>query len=348
MSAGVDSSVAAVLLKRQGYDVFGITMRLRPERHCPADKNIDDAGRVAGKIGIEHHIFDVCRDFETKVIQNFLSEYLRGRTPNPCVRCNRFIKFGVLMDKARVLGADYLATGHYARVERIRSSAAAGQFPGSYVLRKARDLSKDQSYFLYTLTQNQLKHLLFPLGDYTKPQVRQMAKRFGLLIAGRPESQDICFVSGRHYSEFLNEIEGVKRVGQIVDTKGNVLGSHRGIAFYTLGQRQGLGIACGAPMYVLKIDVRRNRIIVGAKEEVLSKEFLVAFPHFISPLRKKKVVLGVKIRYNYQEAAAEISPFNGKVKVRFEIPQFAAAPGQSAVFYDQDRVIGGGIIDKIN
>lgn len=339
MSGGVDSSVAAMLLKQQGYEVIGITMRLGLKKHCAADKNIEDARRVARKIGIQHYIFDVSKEFEDKVIKDFCCEYLKAKTPNPCIRCNQYIKFGVLLKKALDLGLDYFATGHYARV-----SVGAGLAPARYILKKAKDVTKDQSYFLYRLNQSQLRRILFPLGDYTKLQVRQMAKGFGLPIADKPESQEICFVAEGHYSEFL---KGCEKSGQIVDKKGRVLGRHKGIAFYTIGQRQGLGIACGVAMYVIEMDVKQNKLVVGTREDALAKEFLVKSPHFILMPIKKKVVLGVKIRYNQKVVPAEVVPFNGKLKVKFKIPQFAITPGQSAVFYDKDKVIGGGIIARI-
>jgi tRNA-specific 2-thiouridylase len=330
MSGGVDSSVAAALLKKQGYEVIGITM-------CFGLQGIEDARRAAHKLDIKHYTLNMQRVLNERVIKNFCREYQLGRTPNPCVRCNQYIKFDALLKKALSLGAAFLATGHYARIKKA----------SSYLLRKARDLKKDQSYFLYRLGQNQLKHILFPLGNYTKEQVRSLAQEFSLAVADKLASQEICFLHDTDYRDFLKN-QGIKiKPGLIVDREGNILGRHKGIAFYTIGQRQGLGIAKGYPLYVTKIEPRTNRIFAGTKEDALKSEFLVKEACFIPKTIKKKVALKVKIRYNHKEMPADVLFEKKKIRVRFKKPQFAITPGQSAVFYDKDIVVGGGVIERV-
>ena len=330
MSGGVDSSVAAALLKKQGYEVIGITM-------CFGLQGIEDARRVAYKLDIKHYTLNMQRVLNERVIKNFCREYQLGRTPNPCVRCNQYIKFDALLKKVLSLGAKYLATGHYARIKKA----------SSYLLRKARDLKKDQSYFLYRLGQKQLRHILFPLGNYTKNQVRRLAKEFQLSTAQKPGSQEICFIPHMDYREFLKQ-RGVKiKSGSIIDMQGNVLGEHHGIAFYTVGQRQGLGIAKGYPLYVTKIEPKNNKIIVGTKEEAKKREFLIKDVHFISKSIKKKVALKVKIRYNHKEMPAEVIPLAKRIKIRFKNLEFAITCGQSAVFYNRNTIVGGGIIERV-
>ena len=351
MSGGVDSAVAAALLKRQGYEVIGITMCFnlpdsttkRPT--CCGLQGIEDARRVAHKLRIKHYVLNFSSVLKEKVIRDFCQEYLKGRTPNPCVRCNQYIKFDALLKKAVSLGARYLATGHYARIEKIPNPKS--QTP-NYLLKKAKDLRKDQSYFLYRLGQRQLKAILFPLGDYTKAEVRRMAKGFALPVADKLASQEICFLPDSDYRSFLKtRIKVQMEPGSIQDKEGNILGQHKGIALYTIGQREGLGIARGYPLYVTKIDPRTNSIIVGKNEEVYREEFLVKDAHFILMPIKKKVALKVRIRYNHAEEPARITFLKNKIKVKFNKPQFAVTPGQSAVFYEKDRVWGGGIIDKV-
>jgi tRNA-uridine 2-sulfurtransferase len=354
MSGGVDSSVAAALLKRQGYEVIGLTMCFsaaggpafggslpdhatkRPS--CCSIKAIEDARRVAHKLGIKHYVLNFSKVLQDKVIKEFCREYVKGRTPNPCVRCNQFLKFGALLKKALSLDAKYLATGHYARVEKA----------GNYLLKKAKDNKKDQSYFLYRLSQRQLKSALFPLGDYTKDEVRRIARDFALPVADKLASQEICFLPDANYRGFLTS-QGKANIkpGLVVDKDNNILGEHKGVAFYTIGQREGLGIARGYPIYVIKIDARNNRIVAGAKEEVYANECMLKGLHFIHPSFKKKVAAAVKIRYNHLEAPARIIFVKNKIKVKFRQPQFAVTPGQSAVFYEKDTVLGGGIIDKV-
>jgi tRNA-specific 2-thiouridylase len=351
MSGGVDSSVVAALLKDQGYEVIGITMCFnlpdsstsRPA--CCGIKAIEDARRVAHKIGIKHYVLNFKKALEEKVIKEFCREYLKGRTPNPCVRCNQHIKFDALLKKALSLGAKYLATGHYARIEKIQKSKFKNQ---NYLLKKAMDLKKDQSYFLYRLGQDQLKTILFPLGNYTKDEVRKIAREFALPVADKLASQEICFLPDADYRRFLKaQIKTCIKPGPIIDKENNILGQHKGIAFYTIGQREGLGIAGSYPLYVIKINPKNNCITVGKKEDVYRAEFFIKDAHFILKPRKKKVALKVRIRYNHPEAPARLVFLKNKIKVKFKKPQFAITPGQSAVFYDKDTVLGGGIIDKI-
>jgi len=348
MSGGVDSSVAAALLKEQGFEVIGLTMcfNLADNRgkkpHCCSWQAIEDARSVAHCLGIRHYVVNMQKVLREDVIENFCREYLSGRTPNPCVRCNQYVKFNALLKKALSLGVEYLATGHYARIIRGKET----------FLKKARDLKKDQSYFLHRLSQYQLKHALFPLGDYTKDEVRALARKFKLPVAEKPGSQEICFLPDMDYRRFLQHYCSGKlkiQPGPVVDTAGKKIGKHRGVAFYTIGQREGLGIAVGKPVYVVNIDTRNNRIMVGTREKALAREFIIKNARFISSFPKKKVALKVKIRYNHQEMPAEVMPQQaGKIKIRFKKPQFAITPGQSAVFYSGDKVLGGGIIYKIS
>jgi len=349
MSGGVDSAVAAALLMEAGYEVIGITMCFNlkdsegKKPSCCGIQGIEDARRVAYKLGIRHYVLNMQKVLKERVIKDFCQEYLNGRTPNPCVRCNQYIKFGVLLKKAIALGAEYLATGHYARIEIRKKAKGERQ---NYFLGKAKDKNKDQSYFLYRLSQRQLRSILFPVGDYTKDEVRGLARRFNLAVADKPASQEICFLPDTDYHAFLKkQIDSHINPGPILDTHGQLLGQHRGIALYTIGQRQGLGIAYGYPLYVVRIDAKQNSLIVGRKEDAYEKNFIVKEPHFILRPLKKKVVLFVKIRYNHKEMPAEVSLSGRKVKVRFKRPQFAVTPGQSAVFYDRDVVVGGGIIE---
>lgn len=357
MSGGVDSAVAAALLKEQGFEVIGITMcfkvgdSLGKRPSCCGIQGIEDARRIAHKLGIKHYVINLQDDLEDYVIKDFIHEYLKGRTPNPCVRCNQYLKFDVLLKKAISLGAEFLATGHYARIEQgHKDTRTQGH---KYILKKAKDLKKDQSYFLYRLGQHQLKRILFPLGNYTKEKVRKLARDFALPVADKLASQEICFLPDNDYRGFLihrltqmknSQMSTDIRPGRIIDKEGNILGRHQGIAFYTIGQRQGLGIARGYPIYITGIDAKNNSITVGRKEDVYGRHFLIKDPHFIFEPIKNKVALKVKIRYNHSEASANIMPFKDQIKVSFKKPQFAITPGQAAVFYNRDVVLGGGII----
>jgi len=345
MSGGVDSSVAAALLKEQGYEVIGLTMCFNlAERNgrkpsCCGLSGIEDARRVAQKLGVRHYVINLNKEFSRKVIHNFCQEYLSGRTPNPCVRCNQFIKFGILFKKALNLGAQYLATGHYARIVK------SGQ---GYLLKKARDLKKDQSYFLYRLNQGQLKQIIFPLGNYTKPRVRGMACDFKLNVAEKKDSQEICFLPKGEYGDLIKaKRPNCLKPGYLLDKDGVILGKHKGIPFYTIGQRQGLGIARGYPLYVTQIKTGNNQIIVGSRDDACKTAFLAKDVHFLGKPFKKKVEINVKIRYNHKESPAVVYPVRDRLKICFKQPQFAITPGQSAVFYQGDIVLGGGIIEKV-
>ncbi|MBM3249685.1 MAG: tRNA 2-thiouridine(34) synthase MnmA [Candidatus Omnitrophica bacterium] len=345
MSGGVDSSVAAALLQKEGYEAIGMTMCFnladtgRRKSGCCGLQGIEDARRVAHKLGIRHYVINMQKPLRDFIIKDFCKEYLRGRTPNPCVRCNQFLKFDILLKKALELDARYLATGHYVR--KIRT-------PRGFKLKKAKDPDKDQSYFLYRLNQYQLRHALFPLGDYTKTEVRELARKFGLAVAEKPGSQEICFLPDSDYRGFLkNRVKKKLQPGPIVDKDGDLLGRHRGVAFYTVGQREGLGLALGYPAYISRIDAAKNQIVVGRREEAMEKAFLVSQLNLISAPHKKKVAARVRIRYNHKEAPADIFFWGRRAKVIFREPQFAVTPGQSAVFYRRGTVLGGGAIEEV-
>lgn len=346
MSGGVDSSVAALLLLRQGFCVIGLTMcfGLRQTQgrrpNCCGIEGIEDARRAAGILGIRHYVLNMHKALEERVIDDFCREYQRGRTPNPCVRCNQYLKFGLLLEKALGLGADYLATGHYARIVKKGPR---------YQLKKAIDRRKDQSYFLYRLTQRQMRRILFPLGAYTKDRVRALAQEAQLPTAQKAASQEICFLPDqRNYRSFLQARPGFRaQPGPVKDKEGLLLGMHAGIPFYTIGQRQGLKIARGYPVYITGIDPVSNTITVGPKEEAFRTAFVVKEPHFILAPPKRAFAAQVKIRYNHREAPARIECFAQGIRVIFRRPQFAVTPGQSAVFYDRDTVLGGGVIEGV-
>jgi len=275
---------------------------------------------------------------EEHVVKDFCAQYLLGRTPNPCIICNQYLKFGELLKKADVLGAEFLATGHYARV--IKSK-------GAFWLYKAKDLKKDQSYFLYRLNEKQLKRAIFPLGRYSKDEVRKLACNLSLSVAKKPASQEICFLPQGNYREFLKIRFGENIFpGAILDQPGNIVGRHKGIAYYTIGQREGLGVAMGYPAYITGISHRNNTITIGKKEDAYSGRFIAKELYFTKNPIKNKVVLKVKIRYNHKESEAELIPAGNKIRVEFKKPQFAVTPGQAAVFYDRGRIAGGGTIDK--
>ena len=344
MSGGVDSSVAATLLRHKGYEVVGITMCFNLHGHkrkkpgCCSLSSIDDACRVAHKLGIKHYVLNMQKDLEEHVIADFCLEYIMGRTPNPCIVCNQYIKFGSLLRKSIALGGDFFATGHYARI--IKSG-------GLFYINKAKDLFKDQSYFLYRLGQKELSSALFPIGGYSKEEIRKLARKFELPVAEKKDSQEICFLPRDDYREFLRQrVRGKIKSGFVKDLNGRVLGEHKGLAYYTIGQRQGLGIATGYPAYILEINHRDNSIIIGPKEHAFSREFWVSSLHFAGKPIKKKVALKVKIRYNHKEDEAELIPSGKTIRIKFKKPQFAVTPGQAAVFYTRSRVLGGGKIEK--
>jgi tRNA-specific 2-thiouridylase len=337
MSGGVDSSVTAAIIKRAGHDIIGLTMLLTDGDN--SRKAIADARKVAGILGIPHQVVDLRDIFSRIVIADFCEEYRSGRTPNPCVLCNRHIKFGALWEEAHGSSADFLATGHYARIEKDKK--------GRYALKKGRDRRKDQSYFLFRLTQQQLSHSLFPLGDLTKIEVKKMAREMGLPVANRPESQEICFVTDNDHTAFLKDhIKGQIKSGPILDQEGKVVGRHNGIMFYTVGQRKGLGITSSKPAYVTAIDVARNAVIVGTKEQTCTGELMADNLNWIAGSRPvKPVKLKARIRYRHPAAAAVVSPLDEtRARVIFNEPQMAITPGQAVVFYDGATVIGGGRI----
>lgn len=352
MSGGVDSSVAAALLKEQGYDVIGVTMQIwasnrdagEVERFggCCSISAVEDARQVAQRLDIPYYVLNFRDIFAEKVIENFIDEYRHGRTPNPCIRCNQFVKFEVLLQKAIGLGADFIATGHYARIEQ---SGPAGEF----VLKKGLDPRKDQSYALYTMSRQQLARTLMPIGGLTKDETRALARKIELCVHEKAESQEICFVTDDNYGRFLEEEGGmIGQPGPVIDTTGRLLGRHKGLFHYTIGQRRGLGIAAGSRVYVVDIDTGANTLIVGPKEAGLRSRLVAGDLLWTSSQRpEKRLSLKARIRYNMQEAACDIEPIaDDLMQVRFHEPQWAISPGQSVVFYDEDRVLGGGIIRK--
>ena len=338
LSGGVDSSMTACLLKESGYDVIGITMHLwsDADQNCPSFASIEDAENTCRKLGIPFNLIDLESDFYHRVIEYFCNEYARGRTPNPCIVCNRDIKFGSLLKRAESLGADFLATGHYARVKRQDNR---------YHLLKGRDTTKDQSYMLYTLGQNKLRRVLYPLGDYTKSEIRELARQKDMPAAGKPSSQDICFIAS-DYGAFISQYITASP-GDVVDGSGKILGGHRGTTYYTIGQRHGLGLATTEPLYVTCIDADKNRIIVGPKEELYRSRLMADQVNWISgtpPAQQLEVT--VKIRYRSPDIAATLYPAMNSAEVSFEQPQPAITPGQAVVFYQDEEVIGGGTIES--
>jgi tRNA-specific 2-thiouridylase len=334
VSGGVDSSAAALLLKEAAYEVIGIHMRLWDSP--PFDYQAHRAENICRILGIPYHQVDLQKEFESCVVDYFCREYQQGRTPNPCVACNQHIKFGLLLAKALSLGAEYLATGHYARVEHSSDG---------HRLLKAADTSRDQSYFLYTLTQEKLGHVLFPLGEYSRDEVKQMAKQAGLPTATR-SSQDICFISQRNYGSFLSQRFSTLS-GDIVDTQGKRLGQHQGIAFYTIGQRHGVGLASGRPLYVIRIEPEHNRIVLGHEKELYSQKLTAQKLNWIAgKAPREPITAKAKIRYKSKEAEAILFFRNDSVDVHFTQPQKAVTPGQAIVFYNAGEVLGGGIIHQ--
>lgn len=351
MSGGVDSSLAAVLLKEQGYDLIGITLRQwvpeeyeeleLPERACCSLSSVEDARRVAQQLDIPYYVLNFREAFHDEVVTRFVEGYQRGETPNPCITCNRYIRFERLYRKAMELGADYVATGHYASIGRSSD--------GRYLLKRAKDESKDQSYMLYTIKQEHLAHTLYPLGGMTKVQARFLAKQHGLDVAEKPDSQDICFVPDGDYRRFLSDY--LKRApvpGEIVDANGDVIGQHTGLINYTIGQRKGLGIASPQPLYVIEIRPETNTVVVGGKDQLMVHDLECYDLNFIPFDRlERPMVVEAKVRYQGTSARAIISPVGSDhCHVYFANPQRAVSPGQAVVFYDGELVVGGGTIAR--
>lgn len=342
MSGGIDSSAAVWLLLQQGYTVEGATLLLTEGSACGSSQDVEDAKLTAERFGIPHRVLDRRDVFRDTVIRDFADTYAAGATPNPCIVCNRAVKFGVLLDQALAEGFDAVATGHYARIERGED--------GRYLLKKATDVTKDQSYVLYTLTQHQLAHTVFPLGEYRKADLRELAAAQGWTAAHKPDSQDICFIQDGDYAAFLEQTMGLARqAGDFLDTDGNVIGKHSGMIGYTIGQRKGLGVAFGEPRFVVSKDAARNTVTLGRSEDLFRDRLIadrvnwIAIPALTAPL-----TVTAKTRYSQKEAAATILPCDdGRVEVVFDQPQRAITTGQAVVFYDGDVVVGGGTIMEV-
>lgn len=350
MSGGVDSSAAALILKNDGWDVTGVTLRLRRDEFsaeqrdggCCTLDDVEDARRVAYKLGIPHHVFNFTDIFSDKVVDYFVDEYLHGRTPNPCIACNRYIKFDAMLRRAQVLGISHIATGHYARVEYDESH-------GRWFLKRSMS-PKDQSYVLYNLTQEQLSRTLFPLEDRPKEETRALAEEAGLCVAKKSDSQEICFVDDNDYAGFIQRYTGMcMPEGNFVDLEGKPLGKHKGIIHYTIGQRKGLGVSFGQHMYVCGINADDNTIILGPEGSQMASVLIAEDLNFISiPALEKPMEVQAKPRYQAKPAKALITPYSeNQVRVEFEAPQRSLTPGQAVVFYDGDIVVGGGTIAKV-
>lgn len=341
LSGGVDSAVAAAMLLEQGYQVVGVTMRLwtKDEGHniasCCSVEGADDARSVCQTLGIPFYILNFEAPFQTYVVDYFIDEYYRGRTPNPCLACNRWLKFDLLLRKALALGANCLATGHYARIQREN---------GGFCLLKGVDPTKDQSYVLYTLSQQELPHMLFPLGGYTKVEVRRKAAALGLPVAHKAESQEICFVPDGGYAKFLEE-QGYALPGDILDSRGQVLGQHEGLFRYTIGQRRGLGVSRGQRLYVTGIDVARNALTLGTAGEMRKKTLLLSDLTFVASPPKLPTKVSARLRYHAPEVEGVLEPWGDMARLCFSQPQPAPAPGQAAVFYHGEEVLGGGTVE---
>lgn len=352
MSGGVDSSVAAWLLKEQGYDVIGVTMQIwQDEEETVLEENggccglsaVEDARRVASMLDIPYYVMNFKSEFKKNVMDYFVAEYLRGRTPNPCIACNRYVKWESLLKRSMDIGADYIATGHYARIVQLPN--------GRYTLRTSATAAKDQTYALYNLTQYQLAHTLMPVGDYTKEEIRAIAGRIGLRTADKPDSQEICFIPDHDYAGFIErEAKGkVPPAGNFVTADGQILGRHKGITHYTIGQRKGLGIALGSPVFVTEIRPETDEVVLGSNEDVFGDTLCADSLNFMSiPELEGEMKVTAKIRYSHKGAPCTIRKMDGdKVICQFHEPVRAITPGQAAVFYDGDLVVGGGTIIKI-
>lgn len=349
MSGGVDSSVAAYLLKKQGYDVIGITMQIwqedkeyeEREGGCCSLSAVEDARRVCEKLDIPFYVLNFRDSFKNKVIKYFVQEYIDGKTPNPCIACNKHLKFDELLRKARGIGAEYVATGHYAKIE---------ERDGRYLLIRSDDDKKDQTYALYNFTQDQLAHTLMPCGEYTKDKIREIAKEIGLAVHNKKDSEEICFIPDNDHGRFIKEERPNEvKPGNFVDSKGNILGRHKGIVYYTIGQRKGLGLALGKPVFVIGINPKKNEVVIGSEENIFKADLVAKDVNFIPfDELKEDMEVQAKVRYAAKPADAIISPLkDGKVKVSFKDKQRAITKGQSVVFYDGNVVVGGGIIEGL-
>lgn len=348
MSGGVDSSVAAYLLKEAGYEVIGVTMQIwQQEDDDTASENggccglgaVEDAKRVAQVLGIPHYVMNFRKEFEENVIRYFMREYLAGRTPNPCIACNRYVKWESLLRRSMQIGAEYIATGHYARIGKLAN--------GRYAIRRSAAAGKDQTYALYNLTQDQLAHTLMPAGDYEKSRIREIADSLGLCVAHKPDSMEICFVPDQDYASFIRENSGVEiPEGNFVTTDGTVVGRHKGITHYTVGQRKGLNLSMGKPVFVVEIKPETNEVVIGDNSEVFTDRLVCSGLNFMSvPDIDGELAVTAKIRYNHQGAKAVVKRLDKDLaEVIFEEPVRAVTPGQAVVFYDGDYVAGGGTI----
>lgn len=349
MSGGVDSSVAAYLLKKQGYDVIGVTMQIWQDEDgtvqeenggCCGLSVVEDARRVAWELEIPYYVMNFKEEFKDNVIEYFMDEYVHGRTPNPCIACNRYVKWESLLKRSLDIGAEYIATGHYAQVERLPN--------GRYAIKKSVTAAKDQTYALYNLTQYQLSHTLMPIGGYGKDEIRKIAEDIHLQVASKPDSQEICFIPDHDHARFIEEHSDARVTeGNFVDKEGHVLGKHRGITHYTVGQRKGLNLSLGRPVFVVEIRPETNEVVIGDAEDVFSDYLTCSSLNWmaVDGLHGREMKVTAKIRYSHKGAECVIRELDGDlVECRFEEPQRAITPGQAVVFYDGDYVVGGGVI----